>query len=282
MMDEQLIEDFLEILNRYYNDSGRHDMLWRQPEPDGSFSPYKILISEIMLQQTQVSRVAPKFLAFTSRFPTVHSLAQATLGEVLQLWSGLGYNRRAKYLLLAAQTVDREYSAIFPDNQVALQRLPGVGPNTAGAIMAYAFNQPVVYVETNIRTVLIHHFFKDETGIGDSAIKEVLDGILQQLASDPGALPPREFYWAMMDYGAYLKKSVGNLNRDSAAYARQSTFYGSRRQVRGQAIRLLTERKYAYDELVKILADERAEGVIDDLVREGMLHKYGQVLSLQE
>ncbi len=279
-MDSQPAADFIQILSQYYADFGRHDMLWRQPEPDGSFSAYKILISEIMLQQTQVSRVSPKYTAFTTRFPTVGSLAKATLGEVLQLWSGLGYNRRAKYLLLAAQVIDREYGGIFPDSLIALQRLPGIGPNTAGAIMAYAFNQPVVYVETNIRTLLIHHFFKDASGVSDKAIKEVLSVILQQLANEDDALSPREFYWAMMDYGAYLKKSVGNLNRASSTFVKQSTFHGSRRQVRGQIIRLLTERKYTFYELVKTLADERTVSILDDLIGEGMLQKHGQILSL--
>ena len=273
------IEDFLISLRRFYEESGRHDMLWRQPESDGSLDPYKILVSELMLQQTQVVRVAPKFVAFTERFPTVQAMAAASLGDVLGLWSGLGYNRRAKFLWQAAVAITTDFDGHFPRTPADLQKLPGVGPNTAGAIMAYAYNQPVIYLETNIRTVLIHHFFQNELAIPDKTLRAVLKQIVWQL--ELSEMSPREFYWAMMDYGAYLKQTVGNLNRASSSFVKQSTFHGSRRQVRGQVIRLLTERKYTIDELVKTLSDERAVSVIDDLVSEGLLQKRGQMLSLQ-
>ncbi len=275
------IEDFLISLRRFYEESGRHDMLWRQPESDGSLDPYKILVSELMLQQTQVVRVAPKFVAFTERFPTVQAMAAASLGDVLGLWSGLGYNRRAKFLWQAAAAITTDFDGHFPTTTEELQKLPGVGPNTAGAIIAYAYNQPAVYLETNIRTVLIHHFFKDELAIADKALRAILRQIVEQLRPNDSQMSPREFYWAMMDYGAHLKQTVGNLNRASSSFVKQSTFHGSRRQVRGQVIRLLTERKYDIDELVKTLSDERAVSVIDDLVSEGLLQKRGQMLSLQ-
>jgi A/G-specific adenine glycosylase len=279
-MDQQAIDSFRRTLAGFYADFGRHDMLWRQPEPDGSHDPYKILVSELMLQQTQVARVTPKYAAFLTKFPTVQSLAVASLGDVLQMWSGLGYNRRAKFLWQAAAIVVNDFNGQFPGTSAELVRLPGVGPNTAGAIMAYAFNEPVEFVETNIRTVIIHHFFNDEIGVTDKAIRAILEQILNAVVDDSAVLEPREFYWAMMDYGAHLKKTVGNLNRASKSYSRQSTFAGSRRQVRGQVIRLLTERSYELNELVNLLNDDRAESVASDLIKEGLVRQVGGKLSL--
>ncbi|HEX8227441.1 MAG TPA: hypothetical protein VF572_06250 [Candidatus Saccharimonadales bacterium] len=260
----QHIDNFLETLQRFYEEQGRHDMSWRQPQPDGSFDPYKILVSELMLQQTQVSRVEPKYAAFLRAFPTAGALAGAPLGDVLVLWSGLGYNRRAKFLWQAARYVTQVCGGDFPRTLAGLQRLPGVGPNTAGAIMAYAFNEPVIYVETNIRTVIIHHFFADADSVTDAQIRDVLAAVVTGLG-------PREFYWAMMDYGAFLKKSVGNPNKLSASYTRQSAFHGSRRQLRGMVLRLLAERPHMGAELLRALDDERAEGVLADLLKEEMI-----------
>lgn len=295
-MDQQLIDDVRRILTQYYTDFGRHDMLWRQPELDGSFDPFKILVSELMLQQTQVTRVTPKFVSFLQRFPDSMTLAGAPLGDVLQEWSGLGYNRRAKYLWQAAQAIRDQYRGVFPRNYENLVQLPGVGPNTAGAILAYAYNQPVVYVETNIRTVVIHHFFHDEEKVSDNAIRKVVSQLIgppnaptypevpehpeDDTPKSPEAPDPREFYWAMMDYGAYLKATVGNLNKVSSVYAKQAAFAGSKRQLRGQAIRLLTERPYTTPELTEQLNDERAAIVIADLLTEMMIIRTGDTLSL--
>ena len=129
------------------------DMPWREDT-----RPYFVLVSELMLQQTQVSRVIPKFKEFIKHFPDERALASASLGDVLKQWQGLGYNRRAKYLHEAARMIVDEFGGEFPKDQKDMQRLPGVGKNTAGAIAAYSFNQPSVFVETNIRTVFIHHF----------------------------------------------------------------------------------------------------------------------------
>lgn len=273
-------DSFIQVLSQFYTDFGRHDMLWRQAEPDGSFDAYKILVSELMLQQTGVARVTPKYCAFLDSFPTVQELAKAPLGDVLKLWSGLGYNRRAKYLWQAAQMIASEYNGMFPRTSAELLRLPGVGPSSAGAIMAYAFNQPVVYVETNIRTVIIHHFFRGGTGVSDASILGVLEDVLHASASGEGALPPREFYWAMMDYGAFLKQTVGNLNHASTSYAKQSSFHGSRRQLRGQVIRMLTVRPYSTSELVQSLPDARLMSVLADLTAEALIQRGGDVLQL--
>jgi len=260
--------EFEETLRQYYADFGRHDLPWRQPEPDGAFNPYKILVSEIMLQQTQVPRVLIKFNEFLLRFPTVQSLAVAELGDVLQVWSGLGYNRRAKFLWQAAQKVHTDFGGALPQTLEELVLLPGVGKNTAGAVMAYAFDEPVVFLETNIRTVYIHHFFHDEFDVPDAAIAELVDTTLDRQH-------PREFYWALMDYGTYLKQTVGNASRQAKGYAKQSKFEGSKRQVRGQVLRELAAGPQSVAALAQRIPDERLPEVLQDLVKEGMLKQEG-------
>ena len=252
----------------YYRVSGRSGLPWRLPEADGSFSPYKILVSEIMLQQTQVGRVIPKYLEFTSRYPDVTALANAPLGDVLRLWSGLGYNRRAKYLCLAARLIIADFNGQFPSDIASLTRLPGVGKNTAGAIIAYAYNQPAVFIETNIRTVYLHHFFAGQTSVADKTILELVRATLPESNV-------REWYWALMDYGSYLKQTVGNLNNLGSGYSKQSAFAGSKRQLRGQVIRLLGERYYTPSELAVLVADNRLAAVLDELVSEALITKTG-------
>jgi A/G-specific adenine glycosylase len=248
----------------FYREHGRHELPWRRAEADGEFDPYKILVSEIMLQQTQVARVIPKYNEFLAKFPDVARLAQASLGEVLRAWSGLGYNRRAKFLWRSAQMVVADFGGEFPRGARELQKLPGVGPNTAGAITAYAFNRPAVFVETNIRTVFIHHFFKHQRDIPDKTILELVEQTLDRER-------PRVWFWALVDYGAYLKQTVGNVNRASRSYAKQSKFAGSKRQLRGQVIRLLIERSYNQSELAGLLGDDRLDVVLDDLVAEKLI-----------
>lgn len=273
---------FYEALSGYYSEHGRHDMPWRQPSrTNGKFDPYKIMVSELMLQQTQVSRVTPKYLMFLERFPTVRALAAAPLAEVLTAWSGLGYNRRAKFLWQAAQLVVEQYAAVFPDEQAELQKLPGIGPNTAGAIMAYAYDAPVLFVETNIRTVIIHHFFDDQIEVADKAILEILAEVMPRVVTEKDAIAThREFYWAMMDYGAHLKKTVGNMSRFSQTYAKQSTFQGSKRQLRGQVLRLLADRPQAQAELQTQITDTRLNEVLAMLTAEGLISRQANVIHL--
>jgi A/G-specific adenine glycosylase len=258
------VVQFQQTIWQYYREHGRHDLPWRQPEADGSFDPYKILVSEIMLQQTQVQRVMPKYVAFLEAFPNVEVLAAAPLNVVLQLWSGLGYNRRAKFLMRAAQTVVHNFDGIFPQDQKQLVTLPGVGIHTAGAIMAYAYNAPAVFIETNIRTVYIHHFFADQTDIADAAIATIVGETLDRDNA-------REWYWALMDYGSFLKQSVGNVSRSSKAYVKQSTFAGSNRQLRGAVIRELLDKPKSLEELSQLLPDDRLSTVLATLVQEGMV-----------
>lgn len=266
MLSPSAVKKFQVLVMDYYVRRGRHDLPWRQPEADGSFNPYKILVSEIMLQQTQVSRVIPKFHEFLKQFPAVTALAEAPLGQVITVWSGLGYNRRAKYLQQAAQYIVGEYEGQIPNDDTKLVKLPGVGKNSAGAIWAYAFNGPAVFVETNIRTVYIHHFFGNKTGIPDKAITELIE---QTLDRDE----PRRFYWALMDYGSHLKSTVGNLNKLSKSYVPQSSFVGSRRQVRGQVLKALAAGPLAPEAFA--ISDARLPAVLQELSREGLIHFRG-------
>lgn len=283
---------FLEVLGQYYDVHARSHLPWRHPESDGSYSVYKILVSELMLQQTQVARVLPKYELFLGRFPTLESLAAAELGEVLKIWQGLGYNRRAKYLWLAAKQI---VATGWPEN---LAMLPGVGPNTAGAIRAYAFNEPAIFIETNIRTVYIHHFAPDQQNVPDTSIRDLLKETLELVGGEgkeqpeqksrllPGALRKTEglsqyrvFYWALMDYGTFLKTQVHNISQ-SKHYRRQSNFEGSKRQLRGLVIRKLSEQPLSINEMKRICVDTRLNGVLADLVRESLIVHEGQTYRL--
>lgn len=267
-MDERLLVQFKDTVWCYYRKSGR-ELPWRLPEEDGSFDPYKIMVSEIMLQQTQAARVIPKYAAFLKAFPTVQSLAKASLADVLTAWSGLGYNRRAKFLWQAAGHIQAE----FPETLAGLVALPGVGANTAGAILAYAFNQPVIFIETNIRTVFIHHFFADQTDVHDNQLLPFVESALDREH-------PREWYWALMDYGVHLKATVGNTSRNSKHYAKQSTFHGSKRQLRGQIIKILTNGPMTRAELSTYLTDSRLDEVLADLANEQLIRAKGPLYRL--
>jgi A/G-specific adenine glycosylase len=267
MLSESQVRDFQDVVWGYFGAHSR-DMPWRD-DP----SPYHVLVSELMLQQTQVSRVLPKFQEFTARFPTFQALADASLGDVLAVWSGLGYNRRAKFLHAAAQKVMQDFGGQLPSTHIELIRLPGVGVNTAGAILAYAFNVPVVFIETNIRSVFFHHFFADRTDVDDRELQPLVEQTCDHEH-------PREWYWALMDYGTHLKREHGNNIIQSKHYVRQSKFEGSKRQIRGRILRELTAGAIPSEELVRVVDDERAAGVLDELVREGFVEQYGAVVRL--
>lgn len=250
----QNIRDFQAVVWEYYQRHGR-DLPWRH-----TTEPYKILVSEVMLQQTQVARVIPKYQAFINQFPTARALANANLAEVLRAWSGLGYNRRAKYLHDAAKQLADKKMWTLPD----LTNCKGIGTNTAAAVITYAYNQPVGFIETNIRTVFIHHFFADKTGVAD---KEILPLVEQTLDKEN----PREWFWALMDYGSHLKTTVGNTARASKHYTKQSTFIGSKRQLRGQVLRLLADKQLSLVQLSQVLPDSRLSAILADLQVEGLV-----------
>ncbi|HSX27915.1 MAG TPA: hypothetical protein VLF60_00515 [Candidatus Saccharimonadales bacterium] len=252
------INEFRQLVLEHFAHN-RRAMPWREhPEP------YWVVVSEIMLQQTQVDRVRPKFAVFIARFPSFASLAAAPLSEVLGLWIGLGYNRRAKFLHGTAKEVMERYNGQLPRNLKELTTLPGIGPNTAGAIMAYAYNVPVVFIETNVRSVVLHYFFANQEKVSDELIREVVTQTLD-------TSNPREWYWALMDYGSYLKKQHGNNISRAASYRRQSTFKGSLRQVRGKVIALLATTPRTTHELENLVNDERLTQVLAQLSHEKLI-----------
>lgn len=242
-----------------YFDRHRRAMPWRN-----QLDPYWIMVSEIMLQQTQVERVRPKFIAFITKFPDVQALAAAPLGHVLAAWSGLGYNRRAKFLHAAAKEIMERYNGTMPRSQKELATLPGIGPNTAGAIVAYAFNEPVVFIETNIRSVLIHHFFADSPAVSEKELQEAAAQVVDKHR-------PREWYWALMDYGTFIKKTCGNNIGRAKSYRKQSKFEGSLRQVRGQVIALLVETPRTPEALAIAVTDTRLPQVLAQLAAEKLI-----------
>ena len=246
------------------------DMPWR-----ADTRPYYVMVSEIMLQQTQVDRVIPKFEAFIATFPSIETLAQATLADVLQLWSGLGYNRRAKFLLLAAQKIVTDYNGVFPETKEGLISLPGIGVNTAGAILAYSFNQPSIFIETNVRTVYFYHFFDQQEDVTDKELCIVAEETID-------TEHPREWYWALMDYGTYLKRQgVGQINK-SRHYKKQSPLKGSVREVRGQILKLLTLGDYSEPQLrIELSADERFEPAMTSLEKEGLIAQSNNLIHLK-
>lgn len=252
-------QEFQELLWQKSRELYR-DMPWRDDT-----RPYYVLVSELMLQQTQVDRVIPKFQAFIETFPDERVLAAASLADVLRLWNGLGYNRRAKFLHEAAKKTVALGG--FPTTHRGLQELPGVGPNTAGAIMAYAYNEPVVYVETNVRTVYFYHFFEATDQVDDKQIIELMEQTIDQEH-------PREFYWAMMDYGSWLKRQGAGRISQSKHYKKQSQLKGSVREIRGQIIRGLTKSDMNQAKLEAFVTlDERFSTALAGLVRDGLVTK---------
>jgi len=267
-MAHKKLTSFKQFIWQYYQQHGRA-FAWRNID-----NPYHIVVSEIMLQQTQTYRVEPKFDAFIEAFPAFEDLAHAPLRDVLMLWQGLGYNRRGKFLHAIAQKVMNDFDGVLPDNPEVLKMFPGIGPNTAGSICAFAFNKPVVFIETNIRTVFLHHFFSSQKeGIDDNEILPLIEQALDHTN-------PREWYYALMDYGVMLKKNHPNPSRKSKHHTKQSKFEGSDRQIRGMIVKLLTRN----ERLTRAQLDaqinrepERIEKALAQLVDESMVVKRGGV-----
>ena len=254
---------FRQLICTHYREHGRR-LPWRE-----TFDPYAILVSEIMLQQTQVDRVLPKYLEFLAEFPGFEELARAELSPVLSLWQGLGYNRRAVSLRLCAQAVMARFAGALPRQVHALETLPGIGPYTARAVAAFAFGEPTPFIETNIRSVFIHHFFADRETVHD---REIMPLVLLTLDLQE----PRDWYYALMDYGAMLKKAGRNPGRKSVHHTRQSPFRGSNREQRSRILRMvLASPGVSRLHIVATLAAEA--GSVDrnllQLEREGLLRQ---------
>lgn len=252
----------------HYKLKGRHSLLWRKTN-----DPYKILVSEVMLQQTQVARVTEKYKEFIKAFPTVGVLSRASTADVLRVWSGMGYNRRALYLRNAAQEIVKKHKGKVPRGYALLRLLPGVGDYTARAIRVFAFNEPDHLIETNIRAVLIHYFFKRK--------KKVSDSLLIPLAEDLArGLDPRTWHSALMDYGVHVKALHQNPSRKSSAYKKQSPFKGSVRETRGALLRALqntNKRKKIESEFRMV---QNFETALSGLVRDGLVCVHAQTITL--
>ena len=253
-LDASVLRRFRAAVYGYFKKHGRV-LPWRR-----DYGPYPIFVSEIMLQQTQVDRVAPKFELFLGALPSFSALADAPLKQVLSLWQGLGYNRRALALKGAAGIVMRDHGGELPSSPDILATLPGIGKATAASIAAFAFNTPTLFLETNIRTVLIHHFFSDKESIGDDELLSVALAVLDRKN-------PRKWYSALMDYGTELKRLHGNASRRSAQYKTQSRFEGSRRQLRGRIIKLLLgHQALSAAGISGVLADN--SGLVQEILNE--------------
>lgn len=227
----------------YYRRHGR-SLPWRK-----TTDPYRITVSEIMLQQTQVERVIPKYEAWIKRWPSWKKLAEASPRELLSAWSGLGYNRRGLFLGQLAKAVIREHDGVLPIDPKLLLTLPGIGPYTANAILIFAFNRPLVTIDTNIRKVLLHEF-RLPGAISKRELEQLAMRVLPKRNS-------RDWHNALMDYGSTaLPRQIAGI----PPVSKQSPFKGSLRQIRGEIIRQLTAKHaVTITHIARIMARTREE-----------------------
>jgi A/G-specific adenine glycosylase len=253
------------------------DFPWRH-----TTDPYAVLVSEVMLQQTQASRVAERFPTFIRRFPTARSLAQASESEVLAAWSGLGYNRRALSLRHAAAEVS---SGGWPHGVEAIQQLPAVGPYTARAVASLAFGEPLGVVDTNVRRWLVRRF-----GLGADTPPRALQALADALAASGSAADAGPWTHATMEFGAAIctprtprckacpiaegcpARGLGTV----VPVPRRAAFAGSDRAHRGALLRALAgSRGHAMTMRAArgLVPEAVVQRVVDGLVRDGLLHR---------
>ncbi len=263
-MRDLKIKEFQKIIRDFYGKNKR-ELPWRNTR-----DPYKIFVSEVMLQQTQVSRVLLKYPEFIKAFPTLPSLAKAPFLDVLRVWQGLGYNRRAKALKNASEAIWELHKGKIPKDIDRLLKLPGIGPSTAGGILAFAYNIPYPFIETNIRRIFIHHFFPRKKNVHDREILQLVEKTMD-------VQNPREWYYALFDYGTHLGKQIKNPNRRSKHYAKQKAFEGSHRQIRGMVLKkILGEGSMSKQRLRAEIkgADKQLERVLGELIKEKFITKH--------
>lgn len=264
---------FKTLILTFYSEHGR-PFSWRETS-----DPYQVLVSEVMLQQTQTGRVVPKYEAFLSKWPDFSSLAEASTEELLSVWKGLGYNRRALNLRKSAR-MTQTWDWTIPNDKALIESLPGVGKATSSAIRSFCFGEKSVYLETNIRRVLLTSFYPE--------VEEVKDKDLELLLYELSLINEdmKSWYYALMDYGVLLKTIFPNANRRSAHYTKQKKFENSNRQIRGQLIHLLTdtgskELSVIYD-LLSHFEDERILNSLEQLTKEGFVQEKEGVYGLRE
>jgi A/G-specific adenine glycosylase len=262
-LEPKTVKAFQKLIYSHYQTTPR-PMPWRD-----THDPYRILISEVMLQQTQVERVKCKYAEFLAAFPTLADLASAELVEVLRVWQGLGYNRRAVALKRCAEEIRTRFNGSFPASVPDLESLPSIGPYTARAVAAFAFGISNAFIETNIRTVFIHFFFHNRSTVSDREI-------LPLVAATIDHCNPREWYYALMDFGASLKQLHPNPGRRSSHHVQQSRFEGSNRQQRSRLLRaVMVSPGISAAELADQLGAEQrdVERNLAAMQREGFLHQ---------
>jgi len=266
------IRKFRTMVYRFYRDNARDDLPWRNTD-----DPYHILVSEIMLQQTQIERVLNKYPLFITKYPDFQTLARARLRSLYTVWQGMGYNRRALALKEIARTVVKKpYDGKLPSNRDELMALPHVGQSTSGAVAVFAFNQPVVFIETNIRRVFIQFFFREQERVTDHEIIPLIERTLDR--NDP-----RNWYYALMDYGSALRRLSINPNIKSTKYKKQSRFEGSNRQMRGKILRLISKQQ---NMSLKDLAGQlniphdKTVKIVNQLNKEGFIKKKGRQIMM--
>ena len=262
--------EFQDLIRGFYADRGR-DFPWRSTR-----DPYAILVSEIMLQQTGTGRVLPKYEEFLSRFPRIGDLAAAELSEVYPVWRGLGYNRRAKALRDTAVRISDERGGIVPADPEVLMTYPGIGRATSRSIPVFAYNRPLVFIETNIRRVFLYRFFPEQSGVPDRRIFPLIEETLDYA-------DPRSWYYGLMDYGVHLGKILPNPNRRSAHYSVQKPFRGSNREVRGALLEILAEKggqskEALYGNLP--FSRDRIDTASTELAAEGLITEEGGIYEL--
>lgn len=258
------------------------DLPWRNID-----DPYAVMVSEIMLQQTQVARVEKYWQRFLALFPTLDALASAETSLVLEMWQGLGYNRRALSLKRTAEICSAEHGGRLPETLEELLALPGIGKATAGGILAFAYQKPALYLETNVRTVFIHELFPGRQEVSD---KEIEPHVQRTCSAED----PRAWYYALLDYGNYLKQTLPNPSRRSKHHTKQSKFEGSRRQKRAELVRfVLAQHQATLPEMVAALTqfeesqgrgaptEELVQSIVSDLVKEGFFAQEGSSYSTQ-
>jgi len=267
-----MVRQFRNTIRQYYKDNSRSDLPWRH-----THDPYHILVSEIMLQQTQIERVLRKYPTFIKKYPDLGTLARTRVRSLYSVWQGMGYNRRALALKNVARIVSAEpYNGRLPADVHDLIRLPFVGQSTAGAVSAFAFGRPAVFIETNIRRVFIHFFFREKKKVSDREILCLVEKTLDRK-------DPRTWYYALMDYGSALRNLKENPNRKSAQYKKQSPFKGSNRQMRAKILRLINDRQnVSVKELTGLIniPYDRTRKIIDQLCKEGFIKKKGRSVTM--
>jgi len=265
-------EEFRALVWAFYR-ANRREMPWRETD-----DPYAVLVSEVMLQQTQVARVLDRYREWLEAFPTLDALAAAPLPAVLELWQGLGYNRRALSLKRTAELCAERFAGVLPRDEALLRTLPGIGPTTAAALMNYAFGVPAPFIETNVRAVFLHHFFADADDVPDSALRPLVEATWDRE-------DPRGWGYGLMDYGVHLKRTQPNPSRRSRHHTKQSRFEGSKRQMRARLLRaVLAEPGVATEAYAHAVAIEPPDAAVllAELAAEGFLAHDGERWSVPD